>query len=140
MTRSRRGSLNRRGAAIVWVLVVLAVVSVFSAASLARFVACRRQLDIAQNRVQAEWLARSGYELAVGRLLADPDGYTGETTTLIPGGQVKIIVKKDPDKNGVYRVDSEARYTTYPGVVVFTVRRTLKRDDAGKITTLSAEP
>ena len=133
------GRTTRRGAAIVWVLVILAVVTAFSVTAVARFVSGRKQLDMVQHRIQAEWLARSGYELAIDRLLSKPETAIGETVTILPGGEVTFSVKNDPNRKGVYLVESEARYTAYPGVVVAGIRRTLKRD-GNRIVTLSAEP
>jgi len=137
-------------------LLVIAVVSGFSAVAVIRTASTRKQLELNRNRLQADWLARSGYEIAVGRLLAKPDGYTGETVQLIAGSEVKIVVKKgfgkkdddkkndgkkddkkddkkkegdkkDADDAGIFRVECEARYPVGPQVVVISLRRTLKR-------------
>jgi hypothetical protein len=113
---------------------VLAVVAAVSVAATGRFVLARREADAYRNRLQAEWLARSGYELAVGKLLANPDGYTGETATPIPNGEVKIVVGKETVGKDVYRVECTARYPAGDrAAVVRTVTRTVKRtDDAGR--------
>ncbi len=117
----------RSGAAAIWALLVLAAVSALSAAAIGQVVIARRQIDAYQNQIQAEWLARSGYELAVARILADP-GYTGETITPIKGGAVKIVVRKEAGANAPYVVESEARYSAGERhSVVRTVRRTVKR-------------
>jgi len=147
MIRSHRVQRSRRGAGAIWVLAVLAIVSGFSAVAVIRTASTRKQLELNRNRLQANWLARSGYEIAVDRILANPDGYAGETVQLIPGGEVKIIVqkgfgkkpddkkdekkkddtKKDVDDAGIFRVECEGRYPTGPQVVVISSRRVLKR-------------
>jgi type II secretory pathway pseudopilin PulG len=131
MTAPRQHRLTRSGAAAIWVLVVLAVVAAVSVAATGRFVLARREADAYRNCLQAEWLARSGYELAVGKLIATPDGYTGETATPIPNGEVKIVVGKETAAKEVYRVECTARYPAGDrAAVVRTVTRTVKRTDA----------
>jgi hypothetical protein len=72
--------------------------------------AARRSLDQRQRQLQAEWLARAGLELAADRLLAGPSGYPGETVELLPGSQVRIEVRVEPEAPDVFRVTSEARF------------------------------
>ena len=166
MIQSRRGGRARSGGVAIWVLLVIAVVSGFSAVAVIRTASTRKQLELNRNRLQADWLARSGYEIAVGRLLAKPDGYTGETVQLIAGSEVKIVVKKgfgkkedgkkddkkddkkkegdkkDADDAGIFRVECEARYPVGPQVVVISLRRTLKRIEGpqgARIETISIE-
>ncbi|HYH65820.1 MAG TPA: hypothetical protein VD866_14070 [Urbifossiella sp.] len=124
MTRA----VGRRGVAAVWALVVVAVVSGLTAAAAARMYAARRHAASHRDRVQAEWLARAGYELAVDRLLA-ADGYTGETATPIPGGEVTVEVRPDPNAKGVYRVTSAARFPTTGRAVAAQVERAVRRAD-----------
>jgi hypothetical protein len=142
--------------AAIWVLAVLAIVSGFSAVAVIRTASTRKQLDLSRNRLQANWLAKSGYEIAVGRLLANPDGYTGETVQLIAGGEVKIVIKKglskkadekkkddakkDADDTGIFRVECEGRYPTGPQVVVISSRRVLKRVDGPQGARIEAIP
>lgn len=126
MTRTRD---RRRGMAAVWALVVVAVVSALSAAAAVRMATARRQVDAARNRAQAEWLARAGHELAVGRLLAAPAGYTGETATPIPGGEVTVVVRPDPAEKGVYRIECAARFPAADRGVVSRLDRTVRRTD-----------
>lgn len=90
-------------------VVALSVVAVVAAAVTWQCLAGRRLLDRRQNQLQAEWLARSGVELAAGRLLADPAGYRGESVELIPGAEVRIEVRAEPGKADVFRVTSAAR-------------------------------
>lgn len=126
MTASHR---PRRGITAVWALVVVAVVSALSMAAVVQFASARRQTDRYRNSVQAEWLARAGYELAVARLLIRPDGYTGETATPAPEGEVKITVRADPAAKGVYRVECEAHYPAEGRGVVARLERTVRRTE-----------
>jgi type II secretory pathway pseudopilin PulG len=126
MTRARE---PRRGMAAIWALVVVAVVSAMTLAAAARMAGARKRVDGDRNRAQAEWLARAGYELAVGRLLAAPDGYPGETATPVAGGEVKIVVRTDPDGKGVYRIECEARFPAAAHGVVSRLDRAVRRSD-----------
>jgi hypothetical protein len=122
----------------------LGIVSALSAATAFRFAATRQQVDAHRNRLQAEWLARSGYELAVARVIADPEKLTGETVTLVPKSEVKISIRKDSGEKSTYRIESEARYPVgESATVVRTVRRTLKRIEGPKgvqIESVSNQP
>jgi hypothetical protein len=95
-----------------------------------------------RNRTQAEWLARSGAELAVARLLAD-EKYTGETVAPIAAGPVTIAVIKDPAKPDTYSIRCEATFPAddYRAVHFALTRSATRRTDAGKVTvTLAAAP
>jgi len=118
---------TRRGVSAIWVLVVLAVISTISVAAVGRFVAARRQVDAHRTRVQADYLALAGYEMAADKLLTDPK-YAGETLAPITGGEVKIAVQKDPGESAIYRIESEARFSGNGRItVVRTVKRAIKR-------------
>jgi type II secretory pathway pseudopilin PulG len=124
----------RSGAAILWALVVLAVLSVMTATAAWQFGAARRGLEQRQNRLQAVWLARAGCELAAAGLLTDPDGYTGKTAEPIPDGRVTITVEKasaDPD---TYHVRCEANYPVGDRAEVSksATRTVIRRTDGGK--------
>jgi hypothetical protein len=101
---------RRSGAALLWALVVLGVLAVTSATAVWQIGAARRGLSLRQNRLQAVWLARSGFELAAGRLLADPADYSGETLELVPESRVRVIVEKDSTQPDTYRVRAEATF------------------------------
>jgi hypothetical protein len=125
---------SRSGVAILWALVVFAVLGVTSATAAWQFGAARRELARRSNRLQTVWLARAGCELAAARLLADPAGYTGETVAPIPDAEVKITVEKDAAKPDTYRVRCEASYPVGErGTVSRVVTRTAtRRTDGGK--------
>src|SRR5205823_6183126 len=101
--------IRRPGAALLWALVVLSVLGVTSAVAVREFGLARRQLAMRDQRLQAEWLARSGAELAAARLLED-ESYTGETVEPIPNGPVRIAVETDAAKPGSYRILCEVHY------------------------------
>ena len=101
---------RRSGAALLWALVVLGVLSVTSATAVWQIGAARRGLTLRQNRLQTVWLARSGFELAAARLQADSADYSGETLELVPESRVRVIVEKDPTQPDTYRVRSEATF------------------------------
>jgi|SRR5947209_11735605 len=115
---------RRRGAALVWALAILAVLSITSGVAVREFSAVRRTLSLRESRTQAEWLARGGVELAVARLLAHAE-YTGETVEPIKNGQVRITVTKDGDS---YIIHTEAKFPSDdPRAVTWTVNRKLTR-------------
>jgi hypothetical protein len=99
-------------------------------------------LENRQNRLQAMWLARSGAELAAARLLADADGYTGETAEPVTGGQVRVTVEKDPAKPDTYRIKCEARYPEDgPGSFAHTLTRSAtRRTDGGQVRVELTDP
>ena len=143
MTGSRPRATPRSGMVSVWVLIVLAIVTSLSAAALLQMSHVRKQVDGGRNRAQAEWLARSGYELAVGRLMTNPDGSTGETVTLVPEGEVAITVRKHPRKKDVFQVECEARYQPAPNRIVVRIRRAVHRQegpDGVRAETVPDEP
>jgi hypothetical protein len=94
----------------MWVLVILTVLAATSATAAWQFTTGRRTLERRQNRIQAIWLARAGGELAAARLLAEPDGYTGETVTPIAESRIHITVEKDAARANTYKIRCETRY------------------------------
>jgi type II secretory pathway pseudopilin PulG len=127
--------IHRSGAALLWALVVLSVLGVTSAVAVREFATARQTLVMRQNRIQAEWLARAGAEMAVARLFANGD-YAGETVEPIASAAVHITVEKDATKPSVYRIGSEV---TFPvgdyRAVHFTLHRTAtRRAEGGKVT------
>src|SRR5262245_1113787 len=119
---------RRRGAAAVMSIVVLTVVSILSLTAISRFATARRTMDDYAHRTQADWLAQSGLELATARLLADPNGYIGETVKPLPHSEVRIVVRKDSAEKDMYRIECDARYPSDSrGTVVRSVSRILKR-------------
>jgi Tfp pilus assembly protein PilX len=103
---------QRRGVALIWVLVILVLLSALISATTIRTLAGRRLLEQRHAQLQADWLARSGLEIAVAHLLDKPEHYEGETVEPIPSSRVKIEVKQDDGKPNIYLVSCEATYPT----------------------------
>jgi len=100
----------RPGLMTMWALIILTFLSMLLVLTTTQLVASRTTLDRRQNRLQALWLARSGQELAVARLLDKPAGYKGESVEIVPDSKVLIEVKAQPDAKDVFVVTSEAHY------------------------------
>jgi type II secretory pathway pseudopilin PulG len=119
----------------VWTLVVLAVASALLGTVAAQLLTNRRELDRQQQRTRSLWLARSGIELAAGRLLTDPDGYRGETVEVVPGSRVRVEVRTEGAGTNTYHVTSAVLHTgTASGPDAFTLTRRFKRTaEGGKV-------
>jgi uncharacterized membrane protein len=85
-------SKARRGLALLVVFAVMAVLSVVLATVTFNAVAQRNMAQQRQHRLQADWLARAGIDLAAARLLEKPAAFTEELTELVPGAKVGIVV------------------------------------------------
>jgi type II secretory pathway component PulK len=109
---------KRRAVALFWALVIATVVSAILAVTTAKILAARRLLEQRQNHLQADWLARSGIEIAAGRLLANPAGYTGESVEPIPSSRVRIEVSPVEDAIDTFQINVEARFPLNGAVVV----------------------
>jgi type II secretory pathway component PulK len=99
---------RRRGAALIFVLVIVAVLTALMAIAAQNVVSARRVLNNRSNQLQSLWLARAGLEVAVDRLRSDQN-YQGETLDLIADSRLEIKVEKEGD--GKLRVTSEAQFT-----------------------------
>ncbi|MGO9465365.1 MAG: hypothetical protein ACLQIB_08390 [Isosphaeraceae bacterium] len=77
ISRSQSQRRSRRALTTVAVLVCLIVISLIGAALLKVGLAQRHQVRSQEQRLQAEWLAESGLDRALGRLAADRN-YPGE--------------------------------------------------------------
>lgn len=102
---------NRSGVAMVVTMLVLLVVLI-AIGGIARWVAHGQRLDRQQrHQLQANWLARSGIDLAVQRLSTDKS-YSGEIwnvddVALVRSGVVEITVAQF---NGHTTVNATALY------------------------------
>lgn len=123
---------RRTGIAVLWALVVLSVLSATSATAAWQFTTARRRLEARQYRMQVQWLARAGAEVAAARLLADPADYAGEALELLPDSQVRISVTKDAARPDAYRIECEARYpVSGPGASTHYLTRSATRKTEG---------
>jgi len=77
MSQSQYRRSSRRALTTVAVLVCLIVITLIGAALLKVGLAQRNQVRSQEHRLQAEWLAESGLDRALGRLAADGK-YRGE--------------------------------------------------------------
>jgi Tfp pilus assembly protein PilX len=100
----------RRGVALVIVLAILAMISLFMATITAQILSNRRTVEHRGQQLQAAWLARAGIERACSRLLSDPAKYTGESIELMPNSQLRIEIQPDPKSKDTFLITSEAFY------------------------------
>ena len=103
---------SRRGVATLWVLIIMLSVSALLAVIAWQSLAGRRWLDQRQKRIQADWLARAGIELASARLLENSADYKGELIEPMPGAKILIEIKSAPGPAKILTVTSEARFPT----------------------------
>lgn len=99
---------QRRGMALIFVLVVLAVLIALMAIATQNVASARKVLNNRANQLQSLWLARAGMELASDQLHADSN-YKGEVVEMIPNSQLEIKVDKDADGNT--RISCTAQFT-----------------------------
>jgi Tfp pilus assembly protein PilX len=116
------GRHARRGAVLIIVIAVFAVVMALGAVWAKRIVVERARQRRVEQRAQAEWLAEAGVRRAAARLSVDPR-YDGETWSIPPrdlnqraGAQVEISVQPIPAESSdiastaAYRLMARARY------------------------------
>ena len=89
---------SRSGAAAIWAIVILFVLSVVLSMIVPQFMVNRRSVDHRHQQLQSLWLARAGIELAVGRLLTSRDARQNETVEVLPGGKVHITIQAEPNR------------------------------------------
>jgi hypothetical protein len=119
---------SRRGVALLWALVVIALLTALVGTLIAQIRASRRQLEHRQNQLQVEWLVRAGLELAAARLLSNPASYKDESLKLIEHSQVNIKAETDARTPDTFQVSSQANYPTdSPEAVEFSLARRFRR-------------
>ena len=134
----RLSRTRRRGFGLIALLVTLAVISILLGTITLQIVLSRKTVERRANQLQALWLARAGVEIAAAQLLGGSEDYAGQTLELIPGGRVRVEVKRE---QGLVDVTSEATYpadSTQP--VVRTARRLYRRVATGDGTRLEVVP
>ena len=113
--RQQRPNRRRRGLTLVASLVCLLVASLLCAALIKKAHTQRVLVRSAEHQAQAEWLAESGLERAVGRLTVDR-AYPGETWSIpsdVLGNQgagVVRIVISSVDEPTARKIRVEADY------------------------------
>ncbi len=125
---------SRTGAALMGVVVALSVLSVLMVAITWQNVANRKLVQRRQHQLQSAWLARSGVETALARLLKDPS-YKGEDTKPMESSSVKITVVPEKGKADVFHITSEARFpdNSFEGVVRSVTVPFRRIVDGGKV-------
>src|SRR6516225_4482791 len=98
---------RRKAAALMGVLIALGVLSVLLVAVTWQNLANRKLVQRRHHQLQSAWLARSGVETAVARLLKDP-AYKGEDTSPMESSKVKISVLVDKANKNVFQITCEA--------------------------------
>jgi Tfp pilus assembly protein PilX len=135
------GILPRRGMALVILLAVLSVISLFMATVTVQILANRRAIDHRSEQHQADWLARAGIERACSRLLTDSANYPGESIQFMPNSQVKIQVQADLKSTDTFLVTSVALYPAdSPHGVTRTIARRVHRATNGTRRRLEIYP
>jgi hypothetical protein len=87
-----------------------------------------RLLEHRDRELQATWLARAGAEIAVARLLSNPQNYKGESLEIIPHGEVHIKVEPQANSVNEFRLEVDARYPTDTSLPVqSSISRSLQR-------------
>lgn len=123
------------GLVTVWALVILAVVTAFTAVATWQMLTNRHSLGDYEHHLQTAWAARAGCERAVARLLAAPEGYDGEIISPVRSTRVQVSVKKVPGRPDVFRITSEARYPDEgPRPYVRTAVRSVRRVTSGGVS------
>lgn len=120
---------KRQGIASIWVLVVLSILTTLIVTTTWQQIAARRVLRERQNRLQADWLARSGIELAAAQLLVEPKERLDGPLQLVPDSQVWIHVVTRPETPDVFHVTCVAHYPENAGPhhVARSAERTFRR-------------
>jgi hypothetical protein len=141
MTSSCTHRCGRRGVASIWLLIVLALLTVLLTITTKDLLQNRRALTSRGNRMQAAWLARAGVEIAAAHLLDKDDAWKGGAVELLPAGKVRIEVKPMKGSADVFEVASEGQFPSDdPRGSKQTSRRRFRRVTEGNRVRLIAQP
>jgi hypothetical protein len=131
----------RRGVALVIVLAILSMMSLFMMTITAQILSNRRTVEHRGQQLQAALLARAGIERACTRLLSDPAKYRGESIELMPNSQLHIEIQPDPKSKDTFLVTSEAFYPAdNPHGVKRLLARRLHRVSDGSRVRIEVQP
>jgi type II secretory pathway component PulK len=106
---------QRRGAALLIILVVFAVTMALAGVWTRRTLTSHRGQQLAAERLQARWLAEAGVRRAAAQLSADAD-YDGEQWTIAAEDlqlrqSAGVLIQVEPaEEDGQYRLTARARY------------------------------
>jgi hypothetical protein len=108
--RLSAGNHRRSGVAILWVLFVLVLLSAVIGLITKQHMAGRSFQDQRAKRLQAEWLARAGSEVALAKLLQSPQAFSGDIGDLLPDSKVHVEIKSASGSTTDFEVTSEAHF------------------------------
>ena len=133
---------HRSGVAILWVLFVLVLLSVVIGLIAKQHLAGRSLLDQRAKRLQAEWLARAGSEVALAKLLQSPQAFSGDVGDLLPDAKVHVEIRAASGSTTEFEVTSEAHFPksdSHP--VIRSLTRQVRREaEKGQIRLTPVEP
>ena len=125
---------NQRGFALLFAIVLLAVVSVLSTLLVSLLSQSRHQSAAAAERGVLANVADSGAELAISKLAQDAD-WTGGEDLAVPGGRCSIAVRGLPDGGREIASKTQAR----DRVCVVTTKVFLQTDGRCRVTGWTVE-
>jgi hypothetical protein len=98
----------RAGAALVVALATLAVLATLMTVILHQMTARRKLLSVQHAALQADWLARSGIQYAIARLLAEPEPFTADLNQLATDCRLRVCVEPAGEQPLTFRISSVA--------------------------------
>jgi type II secretory pathway component PulK len=121
---------RRCGITLVIALALMGTLTVIFAVLTVQIVSQHRMLALRQRQMQATWLARSGVELAVARLLEKSGDFVDEKQDLLPDAKVRFEIK-EAEAKGTYLVTVEVQLGAEDEKpVVSTATRRIRRVQA----------
>jgi hypothetical protein len=99
---------QERGTALLFALVVLAILSIGTSALWRQLHSNLQQHRVAWHKEQAFQLAEAGLESSIAHLRATADTYTGEKNVPLGAGTFSVVVTPGEGR-GVYRITSTGR-------------------------------
>jgi type II secretory pathway component PulK len=119
MTLCSTNRIERRGAALIVVLVMLTVIFAIAGIMLRHIALQQRSARDQQRKLQAQWLAESALDRAIAKLADDPK-YAGEkwqpewsSGVTEQTGQAQIEVKTMPDASN-FEIQVTAEHPVHP--------------------------
>jgi hypothetical protein len=136
------GTQRRPGIALLWVLFVLVLLSAVMGIITKQHLDGRSLLGHRSKRLQADWLARGGIEVALARLLQSPQPFSGDIGDLLPDSKVHVEIKTVPGSTTDFVVTSEAHFpTNEPRPVLRSLSRQVRRvSEKGQTRLATIEP
>ena len=128
---------RRRGITLILALVLMATLTVIFAVLTIEVVSQHRMLAGRQRQLQASWLARSGVELAVARLLEKPGAFVEDNKDLLPDALVRVEVKEAEKDKFLINVDVRLGEEDERPVAATTSRRFRRTEGDGTIRLLN---